>query len=91
MTAKTTKHDMASYLDLGVAAVIAKPFDQRTLANELEQIAGQASSGASAEDDPELAELLDAYEKALPERIREIRELWAGVESGLDADAGRED
>ena len=89
LTAKTMKHDTERFLALGAAAVIAKPFDQRTLANELTQIARRALSRASEETDPELAALLDAYAEALPAKAQEIRDLWARVESGPDAEAER--
>jgi two-component system OmpR family response regulator len=89
LTAKTTGHDTDSYLDLGAAAVIAKPFDQRTLVDELERIARQAASATAEETDPELLELLDTYEQALPAKVREIRELWARLGSAHDADTAR--
>ncbi len=89
MTAKAMPHETARYLDLGAAAVIAKPFDQRTLADELEQIVRRSSSSALEDDDSGQAELLDAYAEALPAKVREIRELWARVESGPDAEATR--
>ena len=89
MTAKTMRHETAHYLDLGAAAVIAKPFDQRTLADELEEIARRTPSRASEDDNPELAALLDAYAAALPAKLREIRDLWARIESGADAEAAR--
>jgi CheY-like chemotaxis protein len=89
MTAKVMKHETARYLDLGAAAVIAKPFDQRTLADELEEIARRSPSRASEDGDPELAALLDAYTAALPAKLEEIRDLWARVASGSDAEAAR--
>jgi two-component system OmpR family response regulator len=89
MTAKAMPHETARYLDLGAAAVIAKPFDQRTLADELEQIVRRSPSSALEHDDSGQAELLDAYAEALPAKVLEIRELWARVESGPDAEATR--
>jgi CheY-like chemotaxis protein len=89
MTAKTMKHETERYLDLGAAAVIAKPFDQRTLADQLEEIAGRTPSRVSGDPDPELAVLLDAYAAALPAKLQEIRDLWARAESGPDAEAAR--
>ena len=89
MTAKAMPHATARYLDLGAAAVIAKPFDQRTLADELKQIVRRIPSSALEHDDSGQTELLDAYAEALPAKVREIRELWARVESGPDADATR--
>ena len=89
MTAKTMPNETARYLDLGAAAVIAKPFDQRTLADELEQIARRTRSRASVEVDPELEALFDAYTEALPAKVQEIRDLWARVESRADAEAKR--
>ena len=89
MTATTMKHETACYLDLGAAGVIAKPFDQRTLADELEEIDGRTPSRPSEDPDLELAALFDAYAAALPEKLREIRDLWARVESGPDAEAAR--
>ncbi len=89
MTAKTMKHETQRYLDLGAAAVIAKPFDQRTLADELEEIAGRTPSRASEDHERKLATLLDAYAAALPAKLREIRDLCARVESGPDAEAAR--
>ena len=89
MTAKAMPHERARYLDLGAAGVIAKPFDQRTLADELEQIVRRSPSSALEDDDSGQAELLDAYAEALPAKVREIRELWARVESGPDAEATR--
>lgn len=38
MTAKTRSGDHQRYLDLGATAVIVKPFDPMTLANQLESI-----------------------------------------------------
>ena len=89
MTAKAMPDETARYLDLGAAAVIAKPFDQRTLADELEQIVRRTPSLASKDADFGQAAMLDAYAEALPAKVREIRELWARVESGLDAEATR--
>lgn len=89
MTAKAMPHETARYLDLGAAAVIAKPFDQRTLGDELEQIVRRSPSSALEHDDSGQAELLDAYAEALPAKVLEIRELWARVESGPDAEATR--
>jgi CheY-like chemotaxis protein len=89
MTAKAMPHEMARYLDLGAAAVIAKPFDQSTLADELEQIVRRTPSTASKDDEFGQTELLDDYAEALPAKVREIRELWARVESGPDAEATR--
>ena len=89
MTAKAMPHETARYLDLGAAAVIAKPFDQRTLADELEQIVRRTPPRASRDADFGQAALLDAYAEALPAKVREIRELWARVESGRDAEATR--
>ena len=89
LTAKTMKHDTVRYLDLGAAAVIAKPFDQRTLADELTKIARRALLPAPEHTDPEMAALLEAYAEALPAKIHEIRDLWARVESGADAEVAR--
>ncbi len=89
MTAKAMPHEAAHYLDLGATGMIAKPFDQRTLANELERIARRTPSRASEDADAELMALFDAYAKALPEKIREIRDLWERVESAPDAEAAR--
>ncbi len=90
MTAKAMPHETARYLDLGAAAVIAKPFDQRTLADELEQIVRRSPSPALEDDDCGQAALFEAYAEALPAKVREIRELWARVESGTgDAEAMR--
>ena len=89
LTAKAMQHETARYLDLGAAAVIAKPFDQRTLAHELEQIIRRTPPPASEDRGQELAGLLDSYSEALPAKVREIRELWARVESGPDAEATR--
>ncbi len=47
MTAKAMPHETARYLALGAAAVIAKPFDQRTLADELEEIVRRTPTRAS--------------------------------------------
>lgn len=38
MTAKVQSHEIASYMELGAAGVIAKPFDAITLANDLNEI-----------------------------------------------------
>ncbi len=89
MTAKAMPHESARYLDLGAAAVIAKPFDQRTLVDELEQIVRRIPSPASDDAGHELAALLDAYAEALPAKVGEIRDLWARVETGADAGAAR--
>jgi two-component system OmpR family response regulator len=89
LTAQTTRQDTLHHLELGAAAVIAKPFDQRTLVEELQQITQAAASRTAAEDDPELAELLDTYEKSLPQKIREIRELWVQLESEADVEVAR--
>ena len=89
LTAKAMSHERARYLDLGAAAVIAKPFEQRTLANELEQIVRNRTRRASEDPASELAALLDRYREGLPAKIREIRDLWDRVESGPDAEATR--
>ena len=88
MTAKTMPHETARYRELGAAAVIAKPFNQRTLSDELEQIFRRtASFGRDEGGDYELDSLLKAYAEALPAKVGEIRELWSRVESGSDAEA----
>lgn len=38
MTAKVQSHEIASYMDLGAAGVVAKPFDAITLADDLREI-----------------------------------------------------
>ncbi len=40
MTAKAQKHELDSYLALGVLGVITKPFDPMTLSTEIEKMAG---------------------------------------------------
>ena len=40
MTAKAQKHELDSYLNLGVLGVIIKPFDPLTLSSEVEKLAG---------------------------------------------------
>jgi CheY-like chemotaxis protein len=40
MTAKVQTHELQSYLDLGVAGVISKPFDPMTLSEEICAIVG---------------------------------------------------
>jgi CheY-like chemotaxis protein len=40
MTAKVQSHELQSYLDLGVAGVISKPFDPLTLSEEICAIIG---------------------------------------------------
>jgi two-component system OmpR family response regulator len=40
MTAKVQHHEMESYLDMGVAGVIAKPFDPMTLSEQICKIVG---------------------------------------------------
>lgn len=40
MTAKVQSHEMQSYLDLGAAGVISKPFDPMTLSQEIAAIVG---------------------------------------------------
>jgi len=89
LTAKAMHQERARYLAMGAVAVIEKPFDQRTLADELEQIVGRTPSLASKDADFGQVALLDAYAEALPAKVREIRELWSRVESGLDAEATR--
>ncbi len=89
LTAKAMPQERARYLEMGAVAVIEKPFDQRTLADELEQILRRTSGSASQEGSRELAALLDRYTEALPAKLGEIRELWARVESAADAEAAR--
>jgi CheY-like chemotaxis protein len=40
MTAKAQTRELARFVDLGVAGVIAKPFDPLTLAEDLRKIVG---------------------------------------------------
>jgi len=40
MTAKVLRHELDSYLELGVSGVIAKPFDPMTLSQEIVKIVG---------------------------------------------------
>ncbi len=89
LTAKAMRQERARYVDMGAVAVIEKPFDQRTLADELEQILRRTPQHASGDDGRVLAALLDRYTEALPAKLREIRELWARVESAADAEATR--
>ena len=89
LTAKAMHQERARYLAMGAVAVIEKPFDQRTLADELEQIVRRTPPPASGDDGQELAALLDRYTEALPAKLREIRELWAQVEFAADAEATR--
>ena len=89
LTAKAMRQERARYLDMGAVAVIEKPFDQRTLADELEQIVRRTPQHASGNNGRALAALLDRYTEALPAKLREIRELWAQVEFAADAEATR--
>ncbi len=83
MTAKTMRHEIERYLDLGAVGVIPKPYNPRTLVEELERIASGASNLRPSEDS-EMTSLLDAYAARLPEQVQEIRDLWSGVERGID-------
>jgi CheY-like chemotaxis protein len=88
MTAKTMRHETDRYLDLGAVGVVAKPFDPRTLVEELERIV-TGNSNPSLWSDREMASLLASYSARLPEKVREIRTLWEQVELGADGAADR--
>lgn len=45
MTAKAQTRELARFLELGVAGVIAKPFDPLTLAEDLRKIVGDLGKG----------------------------------------------
>jgi CheY-like chemotaxis protein len=81
MTAKVMPQETARYLTLGAVAVIAKPFDQRTLVDEIEVIwGGQVSTRSAWTPNPEMEALLESYTRALPEKIAEIASSWRAVE-----------
>ncbi len=81
MTAKVMPQETARYLTLGAVAVIAKPFDQRTLVDEIEVIwGGQVSTRSAWGPNHEMEALLEAYSRALPEKIAEIASSWRAVE-----------
>ncbi len=88
MTAKTMRHEADRYLELGAVGVVAKPFDPRTLVEELERIATRGSN-RSGLDDSKMAELVESYAARLPEKVREIRNLWDQVEGGSDGATDR--
>ncbi len=81
MTAKVMPQETARYLTLGAVAVIAKPFDQRTLVDEIEVIwGGQVSTRSAWGPNHEMEALLEAYSRAVPEKIAEIASSWRAVE-----------
>ena len=81
MTAKVMPQETARYLSLGAVAVIAKPFDQRTLVDEIEVIwGGQVSTRSAWGPNREMEALLEAYSRAVPEKIAEIASSWRAVE-----------
>ena len=81
MTAKVMPQETARYLSLGAVAVIAKPFDQRTLVDEIEVIwGGQVSTRSAWTHNPEMEALLEAYAASLPKKIAEIASSWRAVE-----------
>ena len=81
MTAKVMPQETARYLSLGAVAVIAKPFDQRTLVDEIEVIwGGQVSTRSAWAPNPEMEALLESYAAALPAKVREIARAWRTVE-----------
>ena len=84
MTAKTMRHETEQYVALGAIGVVAKPFDPRTLVDELEQIVGGVSAGECDSADSEVNALLEDYAARLPAKIRAIRELWSRIEQGGD-------
>ena len=53
MTAKTMRHETDRYIELGAVGVIAKPFDPRTLVDQIEQIAQRGSPNLSCLHDSE--------------------------------------
>jgi len=83
MTAKTMRDEVKRFLDLGAVGVIAKPFDPRTLVDQIERIAGGTTQLTHSEDS-EMTSLLAAYAARLPETIQQIRDLWSDVERGSD-------
>ncbi len=87
MTAKTMRHETDRYIDLGAVGVIAKPYDPRTLVDEIERITRGVSANLSRSADSEMTALLDAYAARLPAKIREVRELWSRIETGSDETA----
>lgn len=81
MTAKVMPQETARYLSLGAVAVIAKPFDQRTLVDEIEVIwGGRVSTRSAWTHNPEMEALLEAYAATLPEKVDEIARAWRAVE-----------
>ncbi len=80
MTAKVMPQETARYLSLGAVAVIAKPFDQRTLVNELEVIWHGHSSSYVWTPNREMEALLKLYASALPGKVAEIANTWRAAE-----------
>lgn len=76
----TARHDLPDEVlnQQNVLGVIGKPFDQRTLADELRAFlddSGHDTSGATA--DPTVSELLEKYRADLPTRIQELEAAWS--------------
>jgi len=81
MTAKVMPQETARYLTLGAVAVIAKPFDQRTLVDELEVIWHGHASSPPWTPNREMEALLKSYAATLPAKIAEIADAWRRAES----------
>jgi CheY-like chemotaxis protein len=81
MTAKVMPQETARYLALGAAGVIAKPFDQRMLAGEIEEILHGRRSTTHETPEAETAALFEAYTAALPGKIGDIQQRWQRIEA----------
>lgn len=86
----TARHDLPDGLlqQKNVLGVIEKPFDQRTLADQVRALLEQSGTDTNAAAaDPTISELLEKYRKELPDRIQALEDAWAQARTDRDEKA----
>ncbi len=86
MTAKVQKNEVQSYLDLGAAGVISKPFEPMTLADDLRGLVQLHPPDREAEHDQgyqaELARLSARFAQDFPALMAGLQATWEAVQRG---------
>lgn len=82
VTARSRPKEAATYKSLGAADVIAKPFDQRTLAETVAKIWRDHHAASPEVAGDETAALVRDYAARIPGRISEIEEMWVKLKEG---------
>lgn len=85
LTAKAQPTEVMRYRALGVVDVLAKPFDHKTLVEQVGRLLDNIGAPRAGVDS-EVAAITARFASRLPERIGEIERAWADLGDG-DGDA----